>query len=284
MGTRRLVWGTGALLGAVLVVAAMLPARGAPEPDRVAAAQLLVLINADRSEAGLAPLVPSTAAADVAEAWSQFMSDIDDLAHNDGWFTTETRRRLGAGALGENVATNVDLDDAHHRLMNSPGHRANILDPRFTHVGIGAVNGPTGAWWITQDFFQMKEAPAVAPPPPPPASEPPPPAPAAPAVPAAPVDARPAPEPPPSEPSAAATSTVPPPALPAAPAAIASTADGDAPPVSIEPRELPASDPDPVPFAAAPVERPVSRPVVPVAVALLLIAANVQRLRRARTP
>lgn len=278
MGTRRLVWGLGALLGAGLVVVSMLPARGAAEPDRVAAGQLFVLINTERSDAGLAPLVPSSDATEVAEAWSQFMSDINDLAHNDGWFTTETRQRLGAGALGENVATNADIADAHRRLMNSPGHRANILDPRFTHVGIGAVKGPTGAWWITEDFFQMKEAPAVAPAPAP--AEPATPAPA----PAPTVAPRPAPAPP-APPAQEAAPAEPPAPSPSedAPPEIASTAAVAVAPPIVEPRELPGSDPPlPAPAAAAPVDRTVPRPVVPVAIALFLVAANVQRLRRIR--
>lgn len=281
MGTKRSVWGLAALFGAGLVVASMLPARGAAEPDRVAAGQLFVLINTERSDAGLAPLVPSSGATEVAEAWSQFMSDLDDLAHNDAWFTSETRQRLGAGALGENVATNVDIADAHRRLMNSPGHRANILDPRFTHIGIGAVKGPTGAWWITEDFFQMKQAPSVAPAPAPapspaePATPPPPPAPAPPAA-SAPAPA-PVP-PPPADPPAPEPS---PPSAPEVVAVAVASTEEAAPPVTPAPRELPASDPA-APLAAARVDHPAARPVVPVAVALLLIAANVQRVRRLR--
>ncbi|HVM08042.1 MAG TPA: CAP domain-containing protein [Acidimicrobiales bacterium] len=166
------------------------PARAASEPDRDAAATLLLLINADRAAAGVAPLVPSIPATTIAEAWSQHMIDIGDLAHNDDWFSSESKRRLGAGAVGENVATNIDLADAHRRLMASPGHRANILDARFHHVGIGVVRGPTGAFWITEDFLQIKDVPAAAtstvtpqpapPPPRPSAGKTPPPPPAAP--------------------------------------------------------------------------------------------------------
>jgi uncharacterized protein YkwD len=35
--------------------------------------------------------------------------------------------------------------------MNSPGHRANILNPDFKTLGVGVHFGPGGPWW-TQDF------------------------------------------------------------------------------------------------------------------------------------
>jgi hypothetical protein len=152
------------------------------------------MVNQERVTAGIAPLAISDVAVQVAEGWSIHMATANDLAHNDGWFAQDTRDRAGAQAVGENVAYNADLADAHRRLMASPGHRANILDSRFQQVGIGAVKGPTGSWWITEDFMQSRAAAnaaatvastvppagAPAPPavsPPPPASAPTPPAP-----------------------------------------------------------------------------------------------------------
>jgi uncharacterized protein YkwD len=39
--------------------------------------------------------------------------------------------------------------------MNSPPHRANILDPAFTHVGIGCATDGTGTIWVTEDFVGL---------------------------------------------------------------------------------------------------------------------------------
>ncbi len=37
--------------------------------------------------------------------------------------------------------------------MASPSHRANILNPRFAHIGIGAVQTTSGVWYAVQDFL-----------------------------------------------------------------------------------------------------------------------------------
>ena len=285
MGTGRVgAWWKAALVAALALGAWARPAVGAADPDRPAAGQLYLLVNAERSNAGLPPLVPSADAAEVAELWSQFMADLGDLAHNDGWFTSDSKRRVGAGAVGENVATNIDVADAHRRLMNSPGHRANILDPRFTHVGIGVVKGPSGAWWITEDFFQLQQVPA--PPPPAPAPAPPTTAPPAPPGPAAAPVPTPSPVvvPPQDEPrvDGAAGSFF----SPGAAGTVEAAAIVPPSTVAPEPDELPASDP-PLEMAAGvggsgPAGAPARPAVVPVGAALLLLAANVQRVRTLR--
>lgn len=57
---------------------------------------------------------------------------------------------------GENIAGHVAVETAHQALMSSPGHRANILDYRYTNVGVGIINdGPYGLM-ITQHFAGCK--------------------------------------------------------------------------------------------------------------------------------
>jgi uncharacterized protein YkwD len=46
----------------------------------------------------------------------------------------------------------ADIQSAHNSLMNSPGHRANILQPGVTRIGIGIATDATGNIWITQMF------------------------------------------------------------------------------------------------------------------------------------
>jgi len=55
---------------------------------------------------------------------------------------------------GENLAGNPSVQGAHTSLMNSPGHRANILNPYYTHVGIGIINGSRYGKIFTQMFIQ----------------------------------------------------------------------------------------------------------------------------------
>lgn len=132
----------------------------APRP--VDATGLLVdLANRERTAAGLAPLRVDGGSNAIAAGWSGAMADRGVLAHNDAWFTAGNRSRLGARLLGENVAFAGSLEAAHATLMASPHHRDNLLDARFTVVGMAAVER-NGLWWVTQDFAQVAN-PAPAP-------------------------------------------------------------------------------------------------------------------------
>lgn len=121
-----------------------------------AAARLLVLLNVERDRAGLTRFTARGDVAEIASAWSAAMARAGQLSHNDAYFTEGTRRRLRARLLGENVARNADVDAAHRALMASPGHRANILNGRFTVVGLGAQLRE-GSWWLTEDFLQPED-------------------------------------------------------------------------------------------------------------------------------
>jgi uncharacterized protein YkwD len=53
---------------------------------------------------------------------------------------------------GENLALAPTLDIAHDGLMNSPGHRANILNPAYRKVGIGVLDGGVYGEMFVQEF------------------------------------------------------------------------------------------------------------------------------------
>jgi uncharacterized protein YkwD len=53
---------------------------------------------------------------------------------------------------GENLALAPTVQVAHAGLMNSPGHRANILRPQFGRVGIGIMDGGIRGLMVTQNF------------------------------------------------------------------------------------------------------------------------------------
>ena len=134
------------------------PTAGASEPAPVE--QLLALVNADRAAAGSPALSFRDDLNDIAGDWSVSMASTGTLAHNDAYFSPEMRQRIGPGARAENVAYAGDLAAVHRVLMESPPHRANLLDARSTVVGMGAVFDGT-VWWVTQDFLA---APVPAPP------------------------------------------------------------------------------------------------------------------------
>lgn len=128
------------------------PGPGAPPDAGAAAARLLVLVNEERTSRGLVALVQRDDVTAIAVAHSAAMADAGDIWHNDSYFSPATKRRLGARRVGENVALNRDADDAHRKLMASPAHRDNILDPGFRFVGIAVGVDEEGRIYVTEDF------------------------------------------------------------------------------------------------------------------------------------
>ncbi len=144
--------------------------------DDVAGAQLLARqINADRAAHGLPPMAIRQDLTAIAVQHSRAMAAAGRIWHNDELFSDSTRSRLRAAALGENVGLDGQGGAAtsHQMYMDSPAHRANVLDPRFTAMGI-AVTVADGIAYSTEDFMQAAAPPTPPPPPPPPAPTPPP--------------------------------------------------------------------------------------------------------------
>ncbi|HVE74868.1 MAG TPA: CAP domain-containing protein [Mycobacteriales bacterium] len=117
------------------------------------APKMLVLMNAERTKHGLPLFSLRNDVTAVALDWSRTMAAKQTIWHNDGYFTAEMRARLNAKALAENVAMNDDVADAHRRLMASPGHRANLLNPSLTVVGLGITIDNRDMYYVTQNFL-----------------------------------------------------------------------------------------------------------------------------------
>ena len=134
---------------------------------------LIAAINAERTERGLDPLQPDRLLSGAARAHSREMCDLDYFDHYSPTAGLETpmARYLHAlhdwgaeqplsASVGENVfycsATSAVYNAAyaHQSLMNSPGHRANILEPRFTKVGVGLYRDGRGRFWVTEMFLR----------------------------------------------------------------------------------------------------------------------------------
>ncbi|HEX2699451.1 MAG TPA: CAP domain-containing protein [Acidimicrobiales bacterium] len=127
-----------------------------------AAQRLLDLANGDRERAGLSRLTSRDDIVSIAVAHSQEMAAKGDIFHSTSFFGTAVKNLLNAAVRGENVAYNGDIDNTHVRLMASAGHRANILDARFSVVGIGVVQAADGRYFVTEDFIQPAGAPRPA--------------------------------------------------------------------------------------------------------------------------
>lgn len=124
------------------------------------------LINDERAAEGLAALLWHADLYDMAKGHANDMCDRDYFDHNnpegDGPWERAQNGTAGAytfdpvvppfSAIGENlVQGTADADAAMDAWMNSAGHRANILDPDWTHVATGYVEcpaDPDGSLWI----------------------------------------------------------------------------------------------------------------------------------------
>ncbi|MGQ0520529.1 MAG: CAP domain-containing protein [Actinomycetota bacterium] len=183
-----------------------------------AARHLFDLVNGERLKAGLGALTPRDDLTAIAVAHSERMAQAGDIFHSDSFMSAGVKTLLGAGVRGENVAYNGDVDNAHVRLMESAGHRANILDRRFSVAGIGVARHPDGRWFITENFIQPAGAPRSA----------------------APVASRSAP---PARPAAPATTAPPVPPTPAAPTTVPAPVPAAEPLVTAPAPAAPATAP-----------------------------------------
>jgi uncharacterized protein YkwD len=125
-----------------------------PDPD--AEQRMLDLVNAERTKAGLGPLLADDRLRDVARQHSLEMFQRDYFSHTSPTTGSPFDRMHAAGidflVAGENLAYAPNVEVAHTGLMNSPGHRANILRPEFGRVGIGVIRSPAQGSMFSQEF------------------------------------------------------------------------------------------------------------------------------------
>ncbi|MGW0844011.1 CAP domain-containing protein [Streptomyces sp. NPDC002787] len=120
-----------------------------------AEAAVLLLVNEERAKAGCSPVAANSDLAKLAEAFSEDMAlrGFFDHTNPDGQDPWDRATALGIiGLGGENIARGQATAEAvMEAWMNSPGHRANILNCDFKTLGVGVHMGDGGPWW-TQDF------------------------------------------------------------------------------------------------------------------------------------
>jgi uncharacterized protein YkwD len=138
-----------------------LPDEAAPpgEVDREIEQRVFELANDARQEEGISALERHEGLEEVARRWSQYLARTgEDLAHNPG-FSDQVPD--GWRAVGENVGWIDDggrmsplevAEQVHEGWMDSPGHRENLLQEDFTHLGVGVAHDPEHGYYLTQNF------------------------------------------------------------------------------------------------------------------------------------
>ncbi|SCY38054.1 CAP domain-containing protein [Alkaliphilus peptidifermentans] len=123
--------------------------------------QLVDLVNSARQTNGLPPLQISFEVTRVARIKSQDMIDNNYFSHYSPIHGSpfEMLDSYGVDYLhaGENLAANASIENAHTALMDSSGHRKNILNPDFTHIGIGIRPSQQYGYMITQMFISKPQ-------------------------------------------------------------------------------------------------------------------------------
>lgn len=134
--------------------AAARPAGGGASPSY--AQQVVDLVNVERGKAGCGPVGNEPRLASAAQSHSDDMADRSYFDHASPEGNHADHRIEAAGyswsTWGENIARGQkDPAAVMESWMNSPGHRANILNCSFKQLGVGVRTGANGPWW-TQVF------------------------------------------------------------------------------------------------------------------------------------
>lgn len=189
---RRIVARTLGLGISALVAAGVLtwtPAVATGWNQGAAESTLWQLMNGARTNNGIAPVQQHGTLVGIARWRSSDMLAQDYFSHTIAGcgclvYAYYDSNGLSYDWAGENIGWNSGLDDSyspvrvHEKFMQSPGHRANVLDARFTHGGVGAAAADNKMFqgyvqntrMYTELFMQAKAAapaPAPAPQPPP---------------------------------------------------------------------------------------------------------------------
>lgn len=150
------------VIGSVLVLHGVVGASAAEVGDGPGAeGEFTALIGQERAARGLGGLTTSAELVDVARRHAARMAADKDLRHNPNLQSEVQNWEV----LGENVGRGPSVESIHRAFMDSESHRAQILEPRYTEVGVGVV-WSDGEIWVAQVFRKPQ-----APPPPSPSGE-----------------------------------------------------------------------------------------------------------------
>lgn len=120
--------------------------------------KLMKLINEERVKVGIAPLQFDYRLTLTARLKSKDMIKNNYFGHVSKTYGASWAMMSAVGVryltAGENIAGTWAVERAHNNFMNSSGHRANILNPKFTHYGVGIISGGPYGMMFTEHFAQ----------------------------------------------------------------------------------------------------------------------------------
>ncbi|MDP2649648.1 MAG: CvpA family protein [bacterium] len=124
--------------------------------DSSAEKDMIERVNKERTSRGFSPLIYDESLTSVAREHSEDMLKRGYFSHYtpDGLspFDRMAKADISYTYAGENLALAPNVKLAMQGLMNSPGHKANILSPNFAKIGIGVIDGGIYGEMFTQEF------------------------------------------------------------------------------------------------------------------------------------
>lgn len=122
------------------------------------------LVNKERAARGLSKLSIDPMLVEVGRKHSREMADKKYFNHHSPTkelgtpldrYLAEEKSRPTWALVGENLfyCSIVDVERGHVALMNSEGHRKNILEPRYERIGVGSYTKPNGEFYVTEMFL-----------------------------------------------------------------------------------------------------------------------------------
>lgn len=137
------------------------PAAAAPASANIGAyeQQVADLVNKERAAAGLPALKVNTQLAGVAEKKAEDLRDKNYFDHNSPTYGSpfDMMKQFGIkySTAGENIAKGQKTpSDVMNGWMNSPGHKANIMNANYTEIGVGYVTDSNGGTYWVQMFIR----------------------------------------------------------------------------------------------------------------------------------
>lgn len=124
--------------------------------DTTSEQAMLQDVNKERTSRGIAPLSMDTSLQQLARTYAQYMLEKGYFSHYTPAGLSPFDRMNNANIqftyAGENLAFSANEQLAMQGLMNSPGHRDNILSPNFKHIGVGVIDAGLYGEMFVQEF------------------------------------------------------------------------------------------------------------------------------------
>ena len=133
------------------------PASAQTDPP-TAEAEFVSAINDLRASKGLGSLTVHPELVALGRSWAGQMAKADQISHNPDLANAV---KADWQKLGENVGVGMTVAKLHRAFIDSPSHYKNLVDPAFTHIGVGVVLGRDGAIFTAHQFMQLRTSAAT---------------------------------------------------------------------------------------------------------------------------